>query len=631
MIKIRELFRKICIIIIALFIATPGFAESDDIGDYGTWATETNIAMVKDNMKNELNNFGPKDTVINDNFVPLDAKIGLAFMGGMSKVGKALDMSLVRFAILFILIAYAFWVSFEAYNLILAKENVNKSIKNIVIKGMWIAIWIAILNAGIAEIFMTIMAPVISLGTFISQTILDSVTSLTGQHLINNCAAIKQYAANSLAHTNGAGFAPETLDSVKISSESAAELLCLPAQMSAFFMTIMKIGWKWIVSGVGFSLLSAVFGIYIIYLALKNLWKFLFISLDVIAELFLGVLLLPFTAIAETTAKTNYKGVAGDIFNSFLTIFTTEDLKTQINRVIKACIYFICLAITISVSVSLLTIVINPTTGQLLDYTYHDLQDVIILILILLLIFHMASKSQSLAEEWCGKLDAGFGTQLKSDVTRLWTISKEYWKKIRGKGGKSSNSGNSNNSGNPSGNNPSSNKQNNQNPDKEITPDIFLLGLPTSGKTALFSAIISKRLDPPAQITKNMQFGIMYTSGGGFILCDIPGISGTNLISDYLEYMKHMKLFIHVIDANDSDWVYSYKNIRNELNSYSNLSSKPEIIVISKIDTIDDATLNARMNALQAHVGSSAHIVATSTITGDGINQLINHIKNDLH
>ena len=55
MIKIRELFRKICIIIIALFIATPGFAESDDIGDYGTWATETNITMVKDNMKNELN------------------------------------------------------------------------------------------------------------------------------------------------------------------------------------------------------------------------------------------------------------------------------------------------------------------------------------------------------------------------------------------------------------------------------------------------------------------------------------------------------------------------------------------------------------------------------------------------
>jgi GTP-binding protein EngB required for normal cell division len=631
MIKIRELFRKICIIIIALFIATPGFAESDDIGDYGTWATEKNITMVKDNMKNELNNFGPKDTVINDNFVPLDAKIGLAFIGGMSKVGKALDMSLVRFAILFMLIAYAFWVSFEAYNLILAKENVSKSIKNIAIKGMWIAIWIAILNAGIAEIFMTIMGPVISLGTFISQTILDSVTSLTGQHLINNCAAIKQYAANTLAHTNGAGFAPGTLDSVKISSESAAELLCLPAQMSAFFMTIMKIGWQWIVSGVGFSLLSAVFGIYIIYLALKNLWKFLFISLDVIAELFLGVLLLPFTAIAETTAKTNYKGVAGDIFNSFLTIFTTEDLKKQINRVIKACIYFICLAITISVSLSLLTIVINPTTGQLLDYTYHDLQDVIILILILLLIFHLASKSQSLAEEWCGKLDAGFGTQLKSDVTRLWTISKEYWKKIRGKGGKSSNSGNSNNSGNSSGNNPSSNKQNNQNPDKEISPDIFLLGLPNSGKTALFSAIISKRLDPPAQITKDMQFGVMYTSSGGFILCDIPGISGTNLISDYLEYMKHMKLFIHVIDADDSDWVYSYKNIRNELNSYSNLYSKPEIIVISKIDTIDDATLNLRMNALQAHVGSSAHIVATSIITGDGINQLINQIKNDLH
>ncbi len=635
MIKMRELSRKIIFVIVALFIAIPGFADTGDIGLYGRWATEENLTLVKNTITDEVTHFAPLDTVINDDFVPIEAKLGLAFMGGMAKVGAALDISLVRFAILFMLIAYAFWVSFEAYNLILAKETVKKTVKNIVIKGMWIAIWISVLNFGVAQIFTMVMTPVISLGTFIAHTILDGITSVTGQHLINNCAAIKQYAAENLSYTTGAEVIPGTLESLKISSESAAELLCMPTQMSAFFTTIIKIGWQWIFSSIGFSLFSAVLGILIIYLALKNIWKYLFIALDVIADLFLGMLLLPFTAIAETTAKTKYSGVAGDLFNSFLVIFKAEDLKTQINRIIKACLYFICLAITVGVSLSLLTFIIDPTTGRLIDFN-HGIDDTIVLILILLLICYMLDKAKSLADKWAGKIDAGFGTQLQQDVTKLWKISVGYWNKIRNKkNGDSADAGGSGSSGGAGGTGGSSgssgsNSSNNNGTD--IETDVVLLGSPGVGKSSLFSVLSSRRLTPTtaAPLPRNLRYGLMYTSKGGFVLCDIPGITNTSSLSSYKEYIKTAKLAVIVISAFESDWVSEYQSVYNTANSSIGLGSTPIVIAVNKIDTIDSTTADTRKNALQSYVGNSTNVVTVSAIYNTDINQLIDAIKNTI-
>ena len=112
------------------------------------------------------------------------------------------------------------------------------------------------------------------------------------------------------------------------------------------------------------------------------------------------LLLLPFTAIAETTAKTQYKGVAGDIFNTFLDIFKAEKLETQITRIVKAALYFVCLAVATGVAVSLLTFVVNPASGEIL--TSGGLDGAILLILSLMLVCYMAEKSQKLATDWGG-------------------------------------------------------------------------------------------------------------------------------------------------------------------------------------------------------------------------------------
>ena len=126
MMKIRDFLRKILIVIFAIFIAVPGFADttygSGDIGDYGTWATEENRSLVTGRIVDELNNFGPTATTVAHSYVPIEAKLGLAFMGGVARVGVALDNSLATFAIMFMLIAlkknYPIWA--KSPNMLLA-------------------------------------------------------------------------------------------------------------------------------------------------------------------------------------------------------------------------------------------------------------------------------------------------------------------------------------------------------------------------------------------------------------------------------------------------------------------------------------------------------------------------------
>lgn len=424
MMWLRNFLGKIMIALVAIFIALPCFAVGD-VGDYGSWATEPNRELVTASIVQDLNKFGPTATTVSDSYVPLDAKLGLAFMGGMTTIINAVGTPLVHFAILFMLIAYAFWVAFEAYNLIGSGGDAKKAVRDILIKGIWISVWLVALQFGLDKAFAMIMMPVVYIGNVIANIILTAVTSVAGFSVPDTCEAIRQYATTN---------APSNMT---ITADSAASLLCIPSQMSSFFVTTMEIGWKWVVSAVGHSLFSAAVGVYITYLSIVCIWKFLVISLGVIADLFLGVMLLPFTAIAETTAKTKYKGVAGDLFNSFLNIFKAEDLKTQINRVVTAVLYFVCLAVALSVSTALLAFIIDPATGKILSTAeLTGFAGAMVLILTLLLICYLADKTKKLAEQWGGKIDDSWAQGVVKDVKHLFSLAQGGIKKLRGLGKK---------------------------------------------------------------------------------------------------------------------------------------------------------------------------------------------------
>ncbi|MBQ8293791.1 MAG: hypothetical protein IJX89_00170 [Alphaproteobacteria bacterium] len=430
---IKKISKFLSRIILGLFLLLPPLealgASANlpmaDIGDFGTWATENNRQLLIGNMARDIDEFqGSYITQLVDDYVPIEAKIGLMFMNAMSFVGDVLDSSLVRFVIIFIIIAYAFWIVFETYNMMTSgKGDVMKLAQDIVKKGAIIAIWIIVLRFGPARIFMWIMGPIISVATVLSDLILNAVSQSAGVSLPDTCGAIREYAVTHISDNN------------IMTGTNAADLMCLPSRMSGFCYTAIAAGWEWIKAGIGNSAFTFAVGIVFIVMFISVAWKFMFMALGVIADLFLGVLMLPFTAIAETIGKTSYKGIAGDIFNQFLGLFKVENLQSQIQRFINAAIFFVSLSIVIAFCTAMMSGTISTNLSS--NVPTIENQGFWITLLVGALTWYFANQAQSLAQKLGGSINDSIGQQMKGDITKLWKnasgTAKKWWKIIRDK------------------------------------------------------------------------------------------------------------------------------------------------------------------------------------------------------
>ena len=422
--KLKRIFIKLLVLIVMVVMMGPAGAATanvpmSEIGDYGTWATDSNMGLFTTNLKDDITAFEQSSTekTLVPDYVPIEAKIGLALMNGLSLVGEVLDNSLVRFVIIFLIVAYIFWVMFEAYNMMTKGSSAMELGVNLVKKGAVLAIWIIILAFGPAQVFMWVMGPIIGVATYLSDLILNAVTNVIGVQLPDTCAAIHQYAAT---HTS-----PNMI----INSDAAADMMCLPTRLSGFFVTAVATGWQWVVNGIGTSAFTVLVGIAFIVIFIYNAFKFAFMGLGVIVDLFLAVLLLPFTAISETIGKTSYKGIAGDIFNGFLGLFKTETLNRQIERFINAAVYFVSLSVVIAICAALLsgTVSLNNAT----DIPTLENNGFIVTLLTGCLVAYLASRSDSIAKDnFGGKIDASFGTNLSKDAKKLWDNTKKFFNKL---------------------------------------------------------------------------------------------------------------------------------------------------------------------------------------------------------
>ncbi len=420
--KIKCIFSKIIIAVMAMVIILPSatYAATSnlpmaDVGDYGNWATPDNIDLFKTDITHDMEQFQPEPIV--SDYVPFEAKIGLAMMNGFSIVADVLDSSLVRFAIIFMIIAYIFWSIFEAYNMMKNGSSAMDFGVNLVKKGGVILIWIIILNFGPAQVFMWIMGPIISVGTYMSNLILNAIAGAIGTELPDTCAAIRDYAA---ANTSG---------NMLIDANAAADILCVPTRLSGFFTTAVAAGWKWMIAGIGTSAFTVLVGATFIVIFLYTGFKFLLMGLGVIMDLFLSVLMLPFTAIAETIKSTSYKGIAGDIFNGFLGLFKPESLSRQIQRFIDAAIYFVSLSIVIAVCAALLSGTVDANLASEIPTLEND--GFIITLLTGCLVAYLANRADKIAtEDIGGKIDASFGKKFGDDVKRLGKNTYGFGKKV---------------------------------------------------------------------------------------------------------------------------------------------------------------------------------------------------------
>ena len=422
---LRKILSKIIVVVLIATISVPAFGTASnlpgmpDIGDHGQWLTENNRDAFVGQLSNDVDKFQSEfQKQLVQDYVPIEAKVGLAFMNGLSFVADILDSSLVRFIEIFIIIAFAFWIMLETYKMMKeGKGNIQELLMGIVKKGIMISIWLIVLHFGPAKIFMWVMGPIITISTYMSDLILNSVTQSAGANLPDTCAAIREYA---MAHTS-----PDNI----IDARAAADIMCVPTRMSGFCYTAIAAGWQWIKYGIGTSLFTIVAGVTFVVAFLLVAWRFAFIALGVIADLFLGVMMLPFTAVAETVNKTSYKGIIGDIFNGFLTIFNTESLSAQINRFIQAAIYFVSLSIIIAFCAAMLSGVIDSNLAA--NIPTLESQDFITTLLVALLTWWFAKKASNIASDLGGKIDSSVGTNIQKHTTTLWKNSKKQYQAWR--------------------------------------------------------------------------------------------------------------------------------------------------------------------------------------------------------
>ncbi len=141
----------------------------------------------------------------------------------------------------------------------------------------------------------------------------------------------------------------------------------------------------------------------------------------------------------------------------------------------------------------------------------------------------------------------------------------------------------------------------------KLIADAGLVGLPNAGKStflASVSAATPKIADYPFT-TLTPQLGVVACDDREFVLADIPGLiegahDGRGLGDFFLGHIERCRVLLHLVDAGTEHAGKAYKTVRRELEAYGEgLAEKPEIVALSKIDTVDDATLRAQVERLR--------------------------------
>ncbi len=166
----------------------------------------------------------------------------------------------------------------------------------------------------------------------------------------------------------------------------------------------------------------------------------------------------------------------------------------------------------------------------------------------------------------------------------------------------------------------------------KILADAGLVGFPNAGKSSLLrkiSAAKPKVADYPFT-TLDPKLGVVRKGDEEIVVADIPGLIedahvGSGLGYKFLKHIERCHSLIHVIDITNEDLVKSYNTIINELKSYDeDLVNKNMIIVLNKCDLLKKEEIDKIRIDFENIINLKIHLI--STISGEGIDQLINEI-----
>jgi GTP-binding protein len=164
--------------------------------------------------------------------------------------------------------------------------------------------------------------------------------------------------------------------------------------------------------------------------------------------------------------------------------------------------------------------------------------------------------------------------------------------------------------------------------------DIGIIGLPNAGKSSLLASVTNAnpKIANYQFTTLNPNLGVASYDDKEITIADIPGLvegahKGTGLGIQFLKHIERCKSLLHLIDITNEDLKKSYRQVKSELQNYSNkLIKKKELIVLNKIDLIDEKKVNHIIKDFKKNTKSE--VVAISTFNKSSISKIKSKLLN---
>lgn len=174
----------------------------------------------------------------------------------------------------------------------------------------------------------------------------------------------------------------------------------------------------------------------------------------------------------------------------------------------------------------------------------------------------------------------------------------------------------------------------------KLIADVGLVGFPNAGKSTLISVISAAKpkiadypfttLEPNLGVVDLGEFKT-------FVVADIPGLiegasEGAGLGDRFLRHVERTKLILHLVDVSSLSGrnpVEDYEIINRELANYDdNLATRPQIVVATKIDALDEPE---RLESLRKKAKKDGKpFLAISAVTNQGTKELVNLVAQRL-
>ncbi|HVO86845.1 MAG TPA: GTPase ObgE [Candidatus Binatia bacterium] len=170
----------------------------------------------------------------------------------------------------------------------------------------------------------------------------------------------------------------------------------------------------------------------------------------------------------------------------------------------------------------------------------------------------------------------------------------------------------------------------------KMIADVGIIGLPNAGKSTFLSVVSNAKPEianyPFTTLHPNL--GVVDIDGKtSLLLADIPGLiagahTGKGLGDEFLRHVERTNVLVHLIDVYNEDLKAAYQTIMHELKSYKvELDKEPQIVVLTKVEGLDEKQLDAKLKQLKAIVPKNTPVLAISSPSGEGVKELLRELQ----